>query len=69
MISTVRSFLQLSRELQMIFSIGRRTHRISKLTDLNDPIKVRYAEQMCAELGATIDNADDIVDSIIKRFI
>jgi len=69
MISTVRSFLQLSPEKQMIFSIGRRTHRISKLTDLDDPVKVRYAEQMCAELGATVDNMDDIIDSIIKRFI
>ncbi len=69
MISTVRRFLQLSSELQMIFSIGRRTHRISKLADLDDPIKVRYAKQMCAELGATTDNADHIVDSIIKRFI
>ena len=69
MISTIRSFLQLSPEQQMIFSIGRRTHRISRLTDLGDPIKVRYAEQMCAELGATIENMDDIVDSIIKRFI
>jgi histone acetyltransferase (RNA polymerase elongator complex component) len=37
--------------------------------DLEDPIKLRYAEQMCAELGATIENVDDIVDSIIKRFI
>lgn len=69
MISTVRNFLQLSPERQLIFSIGRRTHRMSKLTDLDDPIKVRYAEQMCAELGATIQNVDDIVDSIIKRFI
>ncbi len=69
MISTVRSFLQLSPQQQMIFSIGRRTHRISKLTDLDDPIKVGYADQMCAELGATIENADDIIDSIIKRFI
>ena len=69
MISTVRSFLQLSPQQQMIFSIGRRTHRISKLTDLDDPIKYRYAEQMCTELGATIENADEIIDSIIKRFI
>jgi radical SAM superfamily enzyme YgiQ (UPF0313 family) len=69
MISTVRSFLQLSPQQQMIFSIGRRTHRISKLTDLDDPMKVRYAEQMCIELGATIENKDEIVDSIIKRFI
>ncbi len=69
MTSTVRRFLELSPEQQMIFSIGRRTHRMSKLADLEDPIKVRYAEQMCAELGATIENTDDIIDSIIKRFI
>ena len=69
MISAVRGFLQLGPERQMIFSIGRRTHRLSKLTDLDDPVKVRYAEQMCAELGATIQNVDNIVDSIIKRFI
>ena len=69
MISTVRRFLQLSPEQQMIFSIGRRTHRISKLTDLDDPIKVRHAKQMCAELEATIENVDEIVDAIIKRFI
>ncbi len=69
MISTVRSFLQLSPQQKMIFSIGRRTHWISKLTDLDDPIKYRYAEQMCAELGANIENADKILDSIIKRFI
>lgn len=66
---TIRRFLQLSPEQQMIFSIGRRTHRISKLTDLDDPVKVRYAKQMGDELGATIENMDDIVDSIIKRFI
>ena len=69
MIATVRRFLQLSPEQQMIFSIGRRTHRMSKLADLADPTKYRYAEDMCAELGATIENTDDIVDSIIKRFI
>lgn len=69
MISTVRRFLQLSPEQQMIFSIGRRTHRISKLADLGDPTKYRYAENFCADLGATNENMDDIVDSIIKRFI
>ncbi len=69
MISTVRSFLQLSPEQQMIFSIGRRTHQISKLADLDDPIKVRHTNQISAELGATVENVDDIVDSIIKRFI
>jgi hypothetical protein len=69
MISPVRRFLRLRPEQQMIFSIGRRTQRMSRLTDLDDPIKVRNAEQMCTELGATIENMDEIVDSILKRFI
>ncbi len=69
MISTVRRFLQLSPEQQMIFSIGRRTHRLSKLADLNDPDKYHYAKQMCSELGANTKNSDEIIDAIIKRFI
>lgn len=69
MTAPVRSFLQLDPERRMLFSIGRRTHRISRLSDLDDPVKVRNTEKMCAELGATIENADEIVDAIINRFI
>jgi radical SAM superfamily enzyme YgiQ (UPF0313 family) len=69
MTAPVRKFLELSPQQQMVFSIGRRSHRLSELADLNDPVRYRDAEQVCAELGATIDNSDAIVDSIIKRFI
>ena len=69
MTAPVREFLELSPQQQMVFSIGRRSHQLSTLADLDDPIKYRYSERMCSELGATIDNVDDIVDSIIKRFI
>ena len=69
MMAPVRAFLELNPQQQMVFSIGRRTHRLSRLTDLDDPNKYRYAEQMCSQLGATIENADEIVDSIIRRFI
>jgi radical SAM superfamily enzyme YgiQ (UPF0313 family) len=69
MTAPVREFLELNPQQQMVFSIGRRSHRLSTLADLDDPIKYRYAEQMCSELGTTINNVDDIVDSIIKRFI
>jgi radical SAM superfamily enzyme YgiQ (UPF0313 family) len=69
MAAPIREFLQLSSQEQMIFCIGRRTHRLSKLTDLNNPTKRHFAEQVCAELGATPENMNTIVDSIIKRFI
>ena len=44
MTSTVGRFLQLSPVQQMLFSIGRRMHRMSMLSDLDDPFKVGYAE-------------------------
>jgi biotin synthase-like enzyme len=69
MAAPVREFLQLNPHEQMVFCIGRRTHCLSRLTDLNDPLKWRYAEQRCTDLGATPENMDTIVDSIIKQFI
>ena len=69
MAAPIREFLQLSSKEQMIFCIGRRTHRLSKLTDLKNPAIRHFAEQVCAELGATPENMNAIVDSIIKRFI
>jgi len=69
MAAPIREFLQLSPQEQMIFCIGRRTHRLSKLADLNNPAKRHFAEQICADLAATPENMNAIVDSIIKRFI
>jgi radical SAM superfamily enzyme YgiQ (UPF0313 family) len=69
MAAPIREFLQLSPQEQMIFCIGRRTQRLSKLTDLNNPAKRHFAEQICADLAATPENMNAIVDSIIKRFI
>jgi len=69
MAAPIREFLQLSSQEQMIFCIGRRTHRLSKLADINNPAKRHFAEQICAEIGATPENMNTIVDSIIKQFI
>ena len=69
MAAPIREFLQLSPQVQMIFCIGRRTHRLSRLADLNNPAKRHFAEQICADLAATPENMNAIVDSIIKRFI
>ncbi|MBW2265742.1 MAG: radical SAM protein [Deltaproteobacteria bacterium] len=69
MVAPIQEFLQLDPQDQMVFCIGKRTRRLSKLEDLKDLSKHRFAEQMCADLGATTENMDAIVDSIIKQFI
>jgi hypothetical protein len=53
----------------MIFCIGRRTHRFSRLDDLKKAELRDPVEQMCDTHGATEDNMDQIIQSIMQRFI
>lgn len=69
MIQTIEEFLALSPEEQMIFCIGRRTHRISRISDLHNPVTRENAEQMCRQLGATVNTMDEVIDTILERFI
>lgn len=68
-IKPVKDFLALNAEEQMLFCIGRRTHRISRIDDVHNPAKQKHAHQICQELGVTVDNMDEIIDSIMQRFI
>ena len=69
MIDPLRRFLALDAREQMIFCIGRRTHRLSRLADLNKPELRDPVAQMCDEHGATEDNMDQIIQAIMQRFI
>lgn len=65
----VKEFLELAPEEQMLFCIGRRTHRISRFSDLADPSRRKFAKRICTTLGATVDNMDEIIDELMQRFI
>lgn len=69
MLSPIREFLELDPDEQVLFCIGRRTHRLSRIGDLRDPRKREYAEQICTELGATSENMDQLIDGLMQRFI
>ncbi|WP_163335627.1 radical SAM protein [Desulfopila sp. IMCC35008] len=69
MMQPIRAFLALEPKEQMLFSIGRRTHRMNTIDDLNDPVQRGYAQQICDEVGATPENMDQVIDSIMQRFI
>lgn len=68
-LAPVQEFLQLPPKEQLLFCIGRRTHRMARLRDLKDPALRGYAQKMCDEFGATVENMDQIIDTIIQRFI
>lgn len=69
MMHPVRAFLDLPPEEQMLFSIGRRTNRFSKFSDLRNPELRQHAQAMRHELGAALENMDEIVNQITRRFI
>ena len=69
MTDPLRRFLELESREQMLFCIGRRTHRFSRLDDLSKPELRDPVEKMCDTHGATEDNMDHIIQSIMQRFI
>ena len=69
MTALVKAFLGLDDFDQMLYCIGRRTHHMVSPADVHDPVKRRYSEQMSKSFGATPENMDEVIDSIIKRFI
>ncbi|MBU0479978.1 MAG: radical SAM protein [Proteobacteria bacterium] len=69
MMMPLRAFLQLDPEEQMLFCIGRRTQRFSRFIDLNNQQLRGYAREMCAELGATPENFDAVIEALMQQFI
>lgn len=65
----VRQFLALDPEEQLLFCIGRRTHGIARFTDLQSAVTRNYARLMCQQLGATVENMDDVINMLTRRFI
>lgn len=69
MISVINDFLELPDEEKMIYQVGRRTGVFRKLQDLNDPIRRNHAVKSCERFDITVENVDDIIEELIKRFI
>jgi radical SAM superfamily enzyme len=69
MMQPIQNFLELAPYEQMLFCIGRRTHRIANLSGLQNPVQRKHVINMCSNLGATMDNFDEVIDSIMQRFI
>jgi radical SAM superfamily enzyme YgiQ (UPF0313 family) len=69
MMQPIREFLELPPSEQMLFCVGRRNHRMARFSDLKNPVQRDYAHQICKQTGATVENFDSVIDSIMQRFI
>ncbi|XPV75027.1 MAG: radical SAM protein [Desulfovibrio sp.] len=69
LMAPLKTYLNLPKEEQMLFSISRRTHTFSRLEDLTNPTKRAYARKVFNELEVTEESFDKIIDNIMKQFI
>lgn len=69
MMEPLQKFLDLEPYDQMLFCIGRRTHRLHTIEDLQHPATRDSIVALSSQLGATTDNFDDVIDTLMKRFI
>ena len=69
MMETLRTFLNMPPHQRMLYQVGRRLGLFSRLTDLDNPGLCRQVEETCRQYGITPDNADAVINDLMKRFI
>lgn len=69
MINAMRWFLELDKEEQLIFRIGRRTGIINGMKDLSNPSLRSKVKGIIEQIDITAANVDTVTDELMKRFI
>lgn len=69
MIDILEEFLDLPKEEQMHYQVGRRMGLFHSLNDLQDSLRVQKVQEVCNRSGITPDNVDSVIDELVKRFI
>lgn len=69
MVNALQWYLDLSREDQIIFSVGRRSGVMKSIKDFNDPHRKERVLNTMAQFNINESNADQTIDELMKRFI
>jgi len=65
----IRRFLTMPAEEQLLYIVGRRSGVFSRTEDLDDPELVRQAEKIRSDYRVSLDNVEEFVGEMVKRFI
>jgi len=69
MVDVLQSFLDMVPERQVVYQVGRRLGIMSSLADMKSRHRLKKAREACERLGVTPDNADELIDELMRRFI
>ncbi len=65
----IKQFLAMEPESQVLYMVGRRAGIFSKLSDMENPVKLAHAQQARGSHNVTSDNVDSFTSEMMKRFI
>lgn len=68
-LNILRTFLDMPPKNQITYQIGRRLGIFSRLSDMQNNLRLKNAEKACTSLGITPDNVDKIADELMQRFV
>jgi radical SAM superfamily enzyme YgiQ (UPF0313 family) len=69
MTGIIKRFLDMDPTRRMRYQVGRRLGLFSRLDDLDDPTLSAKADEICKRYGVTPENADDVINELMKQFI
>jgi radical SAM superfamily enzyme YgiQ (UPF0313 family) len=69
MIAPIETFLAMDSQTQVIYIAGRRFGLFRRLDDMNDPARLKRAENTCEAYDLTANNVDHFTAEIVKRYI
>jgi hypothetical protein len=69
MVGIIRRFLSLATEDRILFQVGRRLGIFTSLDDLANPDLRHLAQSNLRVLGITTQNADVVLNELIRRFV
>ncbi|MBU0994081.1 MAG: radical SAM protein [Proteobacteria bacterium] len=69
MVNILKTFLGMSPEDQVLFQVGRRIGMFFSLDDMNHINEREKVKGICANMGITSENVDDMIDEMMRRFI
>jgi len=69
MINTVKTFLSMEPDRQMIYQVGRRMGIMSRLNDMNNAHLLEEVQRACLQYGINPDNVDETIDQLMTRFL
>lgn len=67
MLDVLRAFIEMEPERRVLYQIGKRIRLFSRLSDMENPSRLKKVEKVCLDHGILAENVDDMVYELMLR--